>query len=192
MLTVRGFELSSVQNGIYALRKVHMRSTPSLKFPQRCLWSSSSVRRIDDGPLSSFQGRSSSASSFHASVLQAIGGVLSLALCPQVVSQAPCSKPLVRVAFPAIVSARSFLFTPACSRQCTHRVFEGGCWPLTHSSLGGFPFHFSLFVASSLNLWERWLVWSDCHLWRQSSGGHMAHQASLSPTRYLKGHFSPV
>ena len=30
-------------------------------------------------------------------------------------------------------------------------VFKGGCQPLTHSSLG-FPFHFSLFVASSLNL----------------------------------------
>ena len=44
---------------------------------------------IDDGPLSSFQGRSSSASSFHASLLQAVDGVMSLALYPQVVSQAP-------------------------------------------------------------------------------------------------------
>ena len=35
-----------------------------------------------------FKGRSSSASSFHASLLQAIDGVVSLALCPQVVSQA--------------------------------------------------------------------------------------------------------
>ena len=41
-----------------------------------------------DGPLSSFQGRSSSASSFHAS-LQVIDGVMSLALCPLAVSQAP-------------------------------------------------------------------------------------------------------
>ena len=48
----------------------------------------SSVRLTDDGPLSSFEGRSSSASSFHASLLQAISGVMSLALCPQVVSQA--------------------------------------------------------------------------------------------------------
>ena len=40
----------------------------------------------DDGPLSSFQGRSPSASSFNASLLQAIDGVTSLALCPQVVS----------------------------------------------------------------------------------------------------------
>ena len=43
------------------------------------------VRMIDDGPLSSFQGRSS----FHASLLQAIDGVMSLALCPQIVSRAP-------------------------------------------------------------------------------------------------------
>ena len=66
----------------YALHPV------SQRFPQPCLWNSSSVRLIDDGRLSSFQGRSSRASSFNASLLQAIDGVLSLALCPQVVSQA--------------------------------------------------------------------------------------------------------
>ena len=32
-----------------------------------------------------------------------------------------------------------------------------------HSSLG-FSFHSSLFVASSLDLWGWWHVWSDCHL----------------------------
>ena len=60
------------------------------KFPQRRLWNGSTVRLIDDGPLSSFQGRSSSASSFHACLLQMIYGVLALALAlsPQVVSQA--------------------------------------------------------------------------------------------------------
>ena len=83
----------------------------------------------DDGPLSSFQGRSSSAFSFHASLLQAISGVMSLALCPQVVPQAsqhlelPRNKPLVRVALPASLSARSFPFTPACPGQYTHRSF---------------------------------------------------------------------
>jgi len=46
-------------------------------------------RKIVDGSLSSFQGRSSSASSFQAPRLQAISGVVSLAMCPQVVSQAP-------------------------------------------------------------------------------------------------------
>ena len=55
----------------------------SQKFHQRCLWNSASVRLSDDGPLSSFlsscQRRSSSASSFHASLLQAIDGVMTLA-----------------------------------------------------------------------------------------------------------------
>ena len=60
----------------------------SQKFPQRCLWNGSRVRLIEISSLSSFQGRSSSASSFHASLLQAIDGVMSLTLCPQVVSQA--------------------------------------------------------------------------------------------------------
>ena len=46
-------------------------------------------RLMDDGPLSSFQGRSSSASSFHASLFQVIGGVMYLALCSQVLSQVP-------------------------------------------------------------------------------------------------------
>ena len=74
----------------------------------------------DDGPLSSFQGRSSNASSFHASLLQAIDGVMSLALFPYVVSQAADlsrSKPLVRVPLPSCLSAGSFPFTPACQGQ---------------------------------------------------------------------------
>ena len=47
------------------------------------------IRLIDDGPLSSFEGRSSSASSFYASLLQAIDGEMSLAVCPQIVFQVP-------------------------------------------------------------------------------------------------------
>ena len=43
----------------------------------------------------------------------------------------------------------------------------GGC-----AGVGGFPFHFLLFVASSLNLWGWCHVWSDRHLLRQSRGGH--------------------
>ena len=64
--------------------------------------------------FSSFQGRSSSASSFHASFLQAIDGVMSMALCPQEVSQVPQhigfpkSKPLVRNVLPASLSVRHF------------------------------------------------------------------------------------
>ena len=62
---------------------------PSLsqKFPQCRLWNRSGVRLIDDDPLSSLHGKLSSASSFHASPLQVIEGLMSLALYPQVVSQ---------------------------------------------------------------------------------------------------------
>ena len=74
-------QFSLVQDGICSLGKAHMRSTPSLRsFPN--------VRLTDDGLLSSFQGRSSSASSFNVSLLRAIGDAMSLALCLQVVSQA--------------------------------------------------------------------------------------------------------
>ena len=62
----------------YALHPV------SRNIPQRCFWNSSDVCLTDDGPLSSFQVRSSSASSFRVFLLQAIDAVMSLALCPQV------------------------------------------------------------------------------------------------------------
>ena len=50
-----------VRNIPYALHPVPQ------KFPHHCLWNGSYVRLIDDGPLSSFQGRSSSTSSWHSS-----------------------------------------------------------------------------------------------------------------------------
>ena len=71
------------RKGPYALRPVFQ------NFPQRRLRNSSNVRLIDDGPLSSFQARSSNGSSFIASLIQAIDDVVSLVLCPQVLSQAP-------------------------------------------------------------------------------------------------------
>ena len=78
-------QFSSVQDGIYELGQDHMRSTRlsevSLTLPLKQFQCSS-------GPLSTFQRRSSSASSFHASLLQAFDGVMSLDLWPQVVSQA--------------------------------------------------------------------------------------------------------
>ena len=96
---------------IYALPRLPDVS-PTLPLKQfQCL--------IDDGPLSSFEGRSSNAFSFHASLLQAIDGVISVALRPQVMSQAPQyfrsseKHPTCESCFPAIVSARSFPFTPA-------------------------------------------------------------------------------
>ena len=57
--------------------------------PSAVYWDEQVLSDDDDGTLFSFQERSSSASSSHASRLQAISGVMSLALYPQVVSQAP-------------------------------------------------------------------------------------------------------
>ena len=82
--------MSSVQNAIYAHGKAHNYALHpiSQKFPQCCLGSSSNVRLTDGSTRLPFQGRSSSASSFHTSLRQAIDGEMSLALCTQVVSQA--------------------------------------------------------------------------------------------------------
>ena len=145
----------------------------SQKFPQRCLWNGPNVCLINDGPLSSFQGRSPSASSFNASVFQAIDGVMSLALYPQVVSQASqhfissekqatCDGCFARQSVCSVISLHSGMFR-AVHPQEFSKVDVSRL--STHSSLG-FPFHFSLFVASSLNLWEWWrnFMWSDCHL----------------------------
>ena len=62
----------------------------------------------DDGPFSSSQRRSLSASSFYTSLLQATDGAMPLALCPQVcfklfntASDVPRRKPPVMVALPA-------------------------------------------------------------------------------------------
>ena len=111
----RGFSVHLSSRWYLCTRKNPICTPPCLsEVSQRCLWNSSNVRLIDDGPLSSFQGRSSNASSFHASLLQSMDAVMSLALCPQV----------VRVALPASLSARSFPFSPACPEQYTHRSFR--------------------------------------------------------------------
>ena len=73
---------------LHAPKNPYVLHLVSQLFPQHCLWNSSNVLLIDDGPLSSFQGRLSSASSFHTSLLQVIDGVMSLALCPLVVPEA--------------------------------------------------------------------------------------------------------
>ena len=102
----------------------------SQKFPQYCLWNDSNVRLVDDGLLSSFQGRSSSASSFHASLLQAISGVTSLALFQHVESQAPqhflsCEMDVTfDVGFPTGLSAPSFPSTFDVSRAELPQTFS--------------------------------------------------------------------
>ena len=88
---------SSVEDGICVLKTPHYAlHLVSQKFPQCCLWNGSSVHLIDDGPFSSFQGRLSSASSFHTSLLRVIDGVMSLVLCPLVVSEASQHLDLLR------------------------------------------------------------------------------------------------
>ena len=89
-------QFSSVQGRINVLRETHAPQTVSRMFPQRCLWNSSAnvhpselrMALSSRSPLVEENG-SSSVSSFHASLLQVISGVMSLVLCPQVVSQAP-------------------------------------------------------------------------------------------------------
>ena len=114
----------------------------------------SCVRLIDNGPLSSFQGRSSSASSFHASLLQAIDVVMSLVLCPQVVSQASQH---LRSSEKQATCEGCFASQSICSVVSLHSgmsraVHPQEFWKVDVDPSLGFPFHFSLFVASSLNL----------------------------------------
>ena len=104
----------------YALHPV------SQKFLQRRLRNGSNVCLIDDGPLSSFQQRSSSNSSFHACLFQAIDGVMSLALCPQVVSANKNSPVRVSLIFPPQIK----MF----SRSCT----ADGLFPKKRKQEGGF------------------------------------------------------
>ena len=104
----------------YALNPV------SQKFSQRRLRNGSNVRLIDDGPPSSFQRRSSSDSSFHAYLLQAIDGVMSLVLCPLVVSANKNSPVRVSLIFPPQMK----MF----SRSCT----TDGLFPKKRKQEGGF------------------------------------------------------
>ena len=83
-------QFSSFQSGSYALGKAHMRSTPSLRsFPNVAFETVPTFIWLQWPSLVLFYGRSSSASCFHAFLLQAIDGVMSLAFCRQVVSQTP-------------------------------------------------------------------------------------------------------
>ena len=120
-----------------------MRSNPSLKrFP--VLRNGSTVRLTDDGPLSSFQGRS-----YHASLLKAIDGVMSLALCPQAVSQTPqhliSSKAQATCGgcFPPVYLLGHFPPPGHVLGSTPTAVLKDGCRMLTHASLGFHStFHF--------------------------------------------------
>ena len=80
-------QFSSTQNGFYVLGKARIRSTQSLRrFPDVGFETVPSDWRWPSLVLSS---KIVECSSFHASLLQATDGVMSLALCSLVVSQAP-------------------------------------------------------------------------------------------------------
>ena len=162
-----------------ARKSPHALHPISQTFPQRCLWNGSNVRLTDDGPLSSFQGRSSSASSFNASLLEVIDGMMSLASCPQVVSQASqhfrpsekqatCGGCFARQSVCSVVSLHSGMSRAVHPQEFSKVDVDHRHIPVwaSHST-----FHF-YFLASSLNLWGWWRVWSGCRLLRQSSGGH--------------------
>ena len=87
--STRSAKPTSVQEGIYALSKAdnYVLRPVSQKFPQSCLRNSSAARLIDDGPFSSFPGRLPNISSFFddSRLLQAISGLMSLALLQQVI-----------------------------------------------------------------------------------------------------------
>ena len=78
------FRLNQFSSRRYALRKSRIRPIPSLKrFPNVAFGADRLIRLTDDGPPASFQGRSSSASSFHASLVHAIDGSVTLLLYVQ-------------------------------------------------------------------------------------------------------------
>ena len=121
--------------------------TVTQKFSQCFLRNSSNVRPIDDGPLSSFQGRSSSASSFHASLLPAIDGVMPLSLCLQVVSQAPqhSRSSVTQTIWDGCMAHQSICLVislhSGMSRAAHPQRFSKVDAKHRHASLG-FPFHF--------------------------------------------------
>ena len=109
----------------------------------------SNVRLTDDGRLSSCQGRSSSASTFHESfrwcdVLGFVpAGSVSSSSTLQIFREVShlwgllCQLVYLLGRFPSPRHVQGSTLTG---------VFEGECWQLTHPSLG-FPFYFSLFCS---------------------------------------------
>ena len=156
---------TSVQDGASALVKAHMLQVQA--FPQHRLWNSSNVRLIDDGPLSSFQGRSSSTSSFHASLLQVINGVLSLALCPQVVSQALQH---FRSSKKKVTRESCFVCQSVCSDQWTYLACNTlARQPAAKGAALDVPWKFSMqppptsvVTWNTVSLWRSRCVATDC------------------------------
>ena len=120
-------KFSSVQDRGFTLEKAHNGLQPvSLKFLQHCLWNSSFSRLVGDDPSQTGKSRKIlSATSFCASLVQAVDAVTTLALSPRCLKFLNTSdflrrKPLVMIALPACLSARSLPFTQACPGRGVH------------------------------------------------------------------------
>ena len=107
----------------------------SQKSPQRCLSNSFNACVTDDGPLSAFQGRSSSVSSPCLSlpgdrwydVLWVVpASCVSSSSTLQIYRE---EKPLVMIAFPSLYLLGHLAFTPSCLGKYTHSNFRR--WMLT-------------------------------------------------------------
>lgn len=98
----------------------HPLLTISQQFHQNYFWNSSSVGMFDNGPLWSFQGRCLSASSFYATLLKVLSGIMSFSLCLHVFTSVSSSSTL-EIFWDA--SCSSWVF---CSP-----VYQLGCspWP---------------------------------------------------------------
>ena len=145
---------SSVQGGIYALGKAHIRSTPCLRsfpnvvfqtVPMFVLLAMALSRPFKEDLLALPLSTPLSSSDRWCGVLGFV---------PKVVSQAPHHfRPSEKKATgEGCFCMPVYLFGHVASlrhvQDCTLKdVFGVGCRRLTHSSLG-FPFHFSLSVAS--------------------------------------------
>ena len=123
------FQFSSVQDGIYALGKAHMRSTPSLRsFPNVAfetvpvfLWLTMALSRPfkeDRRPLSLSTSLSSRRPIYDVLGFVPAGSGSSSSILPR-------RRPLVMVALPAsCLFARSFPSTPACPGQYIQKSFR--------------------------------------------------------------------
>ena len=121
----------------------------SQEFPQHCLSNSSNVHLIDNGSLSylQFHGKLSSISSFRGSLLQVINDVMSLALCPEVGSQAPqhfgssemqatCDSCFARQSVCSVISLHSNMSRAVYPQECLKVAVDIPIWA-SHSA-----FHF--------------------------------------------------
>ena len=110
------------------------------------------------------------------SLLQAVDGVMSLALCLQVVSQVPqhfrsSETQATRDALPTSLSDQSFLWTLACPGKHTHRSLRTRMSKIV-ACQSVIPIPLVTFLEQVHRTCGDGGEWSEClyYLWRQSRG----------------------